>query len=355
VPKNFKIAVAIAFALVTVSAGAAEKRFDFSQYAEDEAPKGFKSVVAGEGKPGEWKVILETVAPKLAPLTDKAQAVAKQAVLAQLSKDRTDEHFPILLYDEEKFEDFTFTTRLKTVLGDAERMAGVVFRAQDEKNFYVARISSQGSSFRYYKVVNGERGLPIEAKLPLPSDEWHELTVECSGDHIRLLLDQKELIPMLTDQTFTRGKVGFWTKSDSVSYFADARIQYKPIEVPAQVVVRDTLKKYPRLLGLKIYVRGKTPDSTLVVGSKDPSECGQAGGKSEMDVIKQGQVLYGKDAGSVTVCMPLRDRNGETMAAVRVVMKSFTGQTEANAVARAAPIVKEMQNQVQSLQDLVEE
>ena len=353
-PKYFRSALAVALAAVSV--GAAEKRFDFSQYTEGETPKGFKSIVAGEGKPGEWKVILETVAPKLAPLTDKAQQVAKQAVLAQLARDRTDEHFPILLYDEEKFEDFTFTTRLKTVLGDAERMAGVVFRAQDEKNFYVVRISSQGSSFRFYKVVNGERGsVPIEVKMPLPSDEWHDLSVECSGDHIRILLDQKDLFTTLTDQTFTRGKVGFWTKSDSVSYFADARIQYKPIEVPAQVIVRDALKKYPRLLGLKIYVRGKTPDSTRVVGSKDPSDCGQAGGKSELDVIKQNQVLYGKNGGTVTVCMPLRDRNGETMAAVRVVMKSFTGQTEANAVARAAPIVKEMQSQVQSLQDLVEE
>jgi hypothetical protein len=50
----------------------------------------------------------------------------------------------------------------------------------------------------------------------------------------------------------------------------------------------------------------------------------------------------------------LRDRNGDIIAAVRVVMKSFIGQTEANALARATPIVREMQLRVQSFADLAE-
>jgi len=52
--------------------------------------------------------------------------------------------------------------------------------------------------------------------------------------------------------------------------------------------------------------------------------------------------------------MPLRDRNGDAIAAARVVMRPFPGQTEQNAIVRAAPIVKEMQNRIQSLEDLVE-
>jgi hypothetical protein len=35
-------------------------------------------------------------------------------------------------------------------------------------------------------------------------------------------------------------------------------------------------------------------------------------------------------------------------------MKSFPGQTEENAIIRAAPLVKEIQSQVQSLDDLTE-
>jgi len=52
--------------------------------------------------------------------------------------------------------------------------------------------------------------------------------------------------------------------------------------------------------------------------------------------------------------MPLRDRNGDIVAAVRVTMKSFPGQTEENAVVRAMPIVKEMQQRASSVNSLME-
>jgi len=42
------------------------------------------------------------------------------------------------------------------------------------------------------------------------------------------------------------------------------------------------------------------------------------------------------------------------MAAARVIMKPFAGQTEQNAIARALPVVKDLQTRVRSLDDLVE-
>jgi len=71
-------------------------------------------------------------------------------------------------------------------------------------------------------------------------------------------------------------------------------------------------------------------------------------------VIGKGEVYYGKENDSVSVIMPLRDRNGDAIAAARVVMKPFSGQTEQNAIARALPIVRGMQTRIQSMQDLVE-
>jgi len=56
----------------------------------------------------------------------------------------------------------------------------------------------------------------------------------------------------------------------------------------------------------------------------------------------------------VSVIMPLRDRNGDAMAAVRVLMKPFPGQTEENAIGRAVPIVKEIQARAQALDDLLD-
>ncbi len=346
--------VICALVLLTLPVTAAERRFDFSEVPTGQTPPGFRSAVTGAGKPGEWKILLDETPSLLPPLTPQAQSTARKAVLAQLAEDPTDEHFPLLIFEEESFGDFTLSTRFKTVSGVKERMAGIAFRVQNPTNYYVARASSLGNTFRFYKVVNGERSQPIGAEVQIPSGVWHELAIECKANQIRCLLNGKEIIPTLTDNSFSRGAFAFWTKSDSVSYFCDTKIVYTRREMPAQAIVRETSKKYPRLIGLKIYVPGSDLHATRLIASNDEKEIGQAGGKTEQAVINSAQVWYGKENDSVSVIMPLRDRNGDAIAAARVVMKPFSGQTEENAIARALPIVKQLQARVQSMQDLAD-
>lgn len=344
----------MALAGLTLSVGAAELKFDFSLFPEGQMPGGFRSLVAGQGKPGEWKVVLDEVPPLLAPLSEKAPVVTRRAVLAQLAQDRTDEHFPMLVYDPTSFTDFTLTTRFKTVKGEAEQMAGVVFRLQDERNFYVVRASSLGNTFRFYKVVEGQRSPPIGPQIAIPKGVWHELTVECKGNQIRCLLDGKEVLPALGDNSFPKGKIGFWTKSDSVSYFSDTRVVYTASEPLAHKLVQDAFTKYNRLRNLKIYAPKGAAKNLQVVGAKDKADLGQAGGDTEAKVIAEGQPYYVPGKGEVTLVMPLRDHNGEAIAAARVVMESFPGQTRENALARALPIVKQMQMGITTLEALVE-
>jgi hypothetical protein len=342
-------------ALLALPAVAAERKFDFSEVRENQAPPGFRSVVTGQGKPGDWRVIMDEVPSLMQPLSPGARSVAKKAVLAQLAQDPTDEHFPLLIYEGDIIDDFTLTTRFKTVKGVAEQMAGIAFRIQNATNYYVVRASSLGNNLRFYKVLNGERGPVIGPSVPIPVGEWRELTVECKGNAIRCLLDGKELITA-TDKVnpFMSGKIGFWTKSDSVSYFADTRLIYKPHEAPAQALVREVLKEYPRLLGLQVYILGDDRKTTRLLASKNTNEVNRVGGKVERDVIEQGTPYYGKEKELVSVVLPLRDRNGDPVAAVRVMMNTFAGQTEQNAFARAMPIVRDMQNRFGSLQDLIQ-
>ena len=340
--------------LTALSAAAAERVFDFSAVKEGEIPPGFRSSVNGKGKPGKWEVIQDEVPPMLAPLTPNAPAVAKRPVLAQMAQDPTDEHFPLLIYQDETFDDFTITTRFKTVKGVIEQMAGIAFRLQDETNFYVVRASALGNNFRFYKVVNGERATPIGPTVPIPSGVWHELGIECKGAQIHCKLDGKEIIPMLTDNTFARGKIAFWTKSDSVTYFTDAKINYTRRDPAAQTILRDVLKAYPRLLGLDIFVPGDDPAKPRLLASKDKTKMGQFGGKVEGDVITRSVSYFAKQKGSVEVTLPIRDRNGDTVAAARIIMRTFLGQTEQNAVERAAPIAKDIEGRISSLNELVQ-
>src|SRR4051794_32080478 len=276
---------------LALPAMAAERNFNFSQLRESEPPAGFRSAVTGLGKPGDWKIILDEVPPAIAPLAPEARKVSKRAVLAQLSQDPTDEHFSLFIFDEESFGDFTLATRIKTVRGAQEQMAGLAFRIQNETNYYVVRASSLGSTFRFYKVLDGERGPPVGPELSIPVGTWHDLVVECKGNQIRCLLDGQELISV-TDKVnpFTTGKVAFWTKSDSVSYFGDTKVTYAHHEPPAQSVVRDMLKKHPHLIDLKIYVADPDPKAPRLVGSKDARDLGQKGGTEEHGVITLGSI-----------------------------------------------------------------
>jgi hypothetical protein len=217
------------------------------------------------------------------------------------------------------------------------------------------RASSLGNTFRFYKVSNGERGPLVGPELPVPSGQWHELTIECKENRIRCLLDGKEQVSV-TDKVnpFMNGKVAFWTKSDSVSYFTDAKVVYTPSVPPAQKMVREMTAKFPRLVDLQVYVPGTEGNPPRLLASKDPKIAGRNGARVELDVLQNGAIYHGKEKGTVTVTMPMRDRNGDPIAAVRVVMESFPGQTEQNALARAMPIVKEMQARVQTAQDLVQ-
>ncbi|HEX4646616.1 MAG TPA: family 16 glycoside hydrolase, partial [Verrucomicrobiae bacterium] len=289
---------------------AAERKFDFSQAALDAAPPDCHSAVTGEGKPGAWKVILADAPSAYAASVASASGFnggVKRAVVAQTATDMTDEHFPLLILGEDVYGDFTLATRFKIVDGTVEQMAGLAFRLQDEKNYYVARVSALGKNVRFYKVVNGERSPPIGPSVDLSRGEWHELSVECNGNRIRCRLDGKEIIPELIDNSFSAGKIAYWTKSDAVSYFTDTRIEYTVRETFVQSLVRDELKKHPKLLGLRIYALAGNPPEPRVVASGNDKEIGQAGGKTESETIHKDLIFYGKENQTALVTLPLHD------------------------------------------------
>jgi hypothetical protein len=339
--------------LSIVLSSAAELRLNFADFKVDEKPPGFDSRLAGEGKPGDWRIIMDEVPPLLAPLTEQAPVVTKRAVLAQLAADPTDERFPLLVYQGETFGNFKLSVRFKIMSGQKEQMAGIAFRLQDEKNFYVIRASALGKNVRFYKVVNGIRSQPIGPAVDIAVGEWHTLIIQCEGTVIRAALNGKDVIPPLNDTSFSAGRIAFWTKSDSVAYFADPQITYTPRVPLAQKIVSDMMAKYPRILALRVYAADAATGEPRIIGSKDETDLGQLGGKYEKETLANGKIYSSRNKEYAAIVMPLRDRNGEVAAAVRVHLTTFPGQTEQNALARATPIVKEMQGRVQNASELV--
>ena len=89
-----------------------------------------------------------------------------------------------------------------------------------------------------------------------------------------------------------------------------------------------------------------------VLASKEAAEIGQPGTDAEAAAIREGTVSFGRERGAVLVTLPLHDRNGEYIAAVRVKLHSFLGETQNTAVTRAMNIVKQMQTLCTSAEDL---
>ena len=331
----------------------AQIKIDFGDFAAGRPPTGFHSVLAGSGQTGEWKVVEDEVPSLLPAFNGKTPIVARHSVLAQLSQDPDDNRFPMLIYDGETFNDFKLTTRFKIVSGAVEQMAGIVFRFQNESNFYVVRASALGHNLRFYKMVNGQFVDPFTLGTNIAVGVWHTLTVQCEGVQINCRLDEALAMPLHVPPTFASGKIGFWTMADAVSYFADTRIDYRPRVPAAQALVNSTMKRQPRILTLRLYALDGQ-GQTHVIASNDAKEIGQPGTDAEKIAITDGTVSFGKSPGVVAVTLALRDRNGDPMAAVRVRLKSFLGETQDHAVARATQILHEMQAQVTTAKDLME-
>ena len=352
--ERIHLAAMWAAALAGGPAWGVEKAFDLSATRAGDLPPGFRSAVAGAGAPGDWKVVEVPLHSQLPQGVSESGGSPRQAVLAQMARDSTDEHFPLLIYEPETFADFTLSAKVRTVDGGTEQMAGLAFRIRDEKNFYVLRVSSLGGNVRFYKNVDGVRSMPLGIDLPIPRGTWHELKVACTGNQIRCWLNDRELFPPLTDSSFTEGRIGLWTKSDSVSQFTDVKVVYRPHEPLAQRLVRQGMEEFGRLVALKIAAAAPGSEEVKVIASSDPEDVGKPAPESEQRASHEGAIFHGRDGGVANVVMPLRDRNGDPAAAVRVVMKSFPGQTRDNALVRARPVVEWMERRFKSGRDLFE-
>ena len=123
---------------------------------------------------------------------------------------------------------------------------------------------------------------------------------------------------------------------------------------PAQTLVGDIMKQFPRILGLRIYMLDDKGE-LRVFASKVQSEVGQPGTDAEKGALADGKVFYGHGNGTVTVTMPLNDRNGDSVAAVRVELKSYSlAETQDMVLTRVRVIVNDMQKRVLTKQDLIQ-
>lgn len=159
---------------------------------------------------GAWAVRAEPDAPS------PANAICQTA----------ESPFPALMLGRTEYQDIRVSARFKPISGRSDQAAGILFRIRDRNNYYIVRANALENNVNLYKFVNGWRSLIKESYAKVSAGKWQELRVEAAGDRIQAFLDGKQTLD-IRDSTFGSGKVGLWTKADSLTCFDDVEIQMR--------------------------------------------------------------------------------------------------------------------------------
>ena len=173
-------------------------------------PKGWTITMTGRGSP-KWTVEKDQTAP------------SRSNVLKQSGKAT----YPLALKDATSISDGFVEVKFKAISGSEDRAAGLVWRAKDADNYYIVRANALEDNVVLYKTVDGVRSsLDIVGRkgaygvnVPVPAGQWHTLRVEFTGTRFNVAFNGKPLFEV-EDATFSApGRVGLWTKADSVTVF----------------------------------------------------------------------------------------------------------------------------------------
>ena len=203
--KPLVVATAVCAALI-VAVGQGSK-MDFEKDDVGKSPRGFSFALTGQGKAGVWIV--------------RKDDQAHGNVLVQTDADKTDYRFPVAVYDNVSAKDVDLSVQFKALSGRGDQGAGIVWRYRDPNNYYVTRCNALEDNCTIYHVINGRRVAFLNQNVKVASNVWHTLRVEAMGEHFVVSYDGKRVLDA-KDGTFKdAGKVGLWTKADSVIAFDD--------------------------------------------------------------------------------------------------------------------------------------
>jgi hypothetical protein len=109
--------------------------------------------------------------------------------------------------------------RCKPVSGKIDEACGLVFRFRDRDNYYVARANVLEDNVNLYQVVKGRRRQTKGWNGKVAPNVWHTLAIEARGDRLQVFWEGTRIIDVRDDTFRDPGRVGVWTKADSVTYF----------------------------------------------------------------------------------------------------------------------------------------
>jgi hypothetical protein len=129
--------------------------------------------------------------------------------------------YPVCLNDESRLLDGFVEVKFKAVSGKDDQAGGVVWRAIDTDNYYIARANALEDNVTIYHTIKGRRVSFKSVNTKVAPKVWHVMRVEFSGTKFAVFFNGKKVIEAEDSSISAPGKVGVWTKADSVTLFDD--------------------------------------------------------------------------------------------------------------------------------------
>ena len=122
--------------------------------------------------------------------------------------------------DIDDFHDGKISMRFKLVAGQLDTCAGILFNLKPNGDYLTVRFNGKEDNVVLWKFVKGKRSFVKRGteNVPLQLNTWHTLEIAVQGTNLQASLDGKHLLDFTLPEAVS-GKVGLWSKTDSVSYF----------------------------------------------------------------------------------------------------------------------------------------
>lgn len=332
------------------SAQSAKRTWNFDHDQVGKLPPNFTSALTGQGEIGQWAVLKDESAP------------SPPNVLAQTSADPTDYRFPLAIVEDSKYKDLSLSVKFKTISGKVDQGAGLVFRFKDKDNYYIVRANADEDNYRLYHVVNGRRVQFAGANFKVTSNAWHEIKLEARGNVFRCFYDGQLKFTAKDDTFKDAGKIGLWTKADSVIHFddltaedlSDVKSSASQGEILAQKLVDDLTAKYPGLVRVAMHLTPPNRSDNIIVACNITARVGKKSDPEDLTAMQTGKAVVLKEEGNFDVTLPLRTASGKVIGALGLTFKPHGNEQESAAVERAKKMASELEKRIASEAKLFE-
>ena len=209
------ISATLGFGIISAQAETSSltSAWNFDREQPGALPSEFSVGTLFDGRPaGDWQVLA----------TNRAKS--PPYVLAQLMAKGAEHAYKVVLSKEVIASDLNLAVSFLPIQGQADMGGGLIWRAADDRNYYLARANPLEQNIRVYRVEKGIRRLLENFNQTIDVRQWHTLRVTHQGYHLNIFFDDKPVFD-LCDKTFQTGMIGLWTKSDAVTYFDDLQLQ----------------------------------------------------------------------------------------------------------------------------------